>query len=695
MEKIELILQYSPWFIPLCLFLGVIYAAILYYRERHNDFSTVVRYTLASIRFLLVSFIAFLLLSPLIKRQSHQTEKPIIIFSQDFSSSILMNDDSTYYKTAYKQKVDSVLDILEKDYQVERLGFGQHVSRGHDQDFHQPYTDMGEMVEYIDDTYENRNLGAIFIASDGIVNKGTDPYYLSRDMMTPFYGVAMGDTTVKSDLKITAVQNNDIAYKGNKFPLEVDVSAVNANNEKSLIQVYKNSELLESKSITVDSRKWQKKFSFVFEASEKGMQQYDIRLKTIDSENNTMNNYQKVFIEVLESKQRVLLLGRRPHPDIAAIKKAIQKNPNYEIDVEMLSQWNKKPEAYNLVILHGLPSGGNREKVVIQQLKEIKVPVWFIIGTETDINTLNRFGNDLQVVDSKQEYEGIKGELNPYFTLFSINKYDKGILPAFPPLQSLYGKFKAIDDSRILVYKKIGDVSTSSPLWAFAKDEQQKYAITFGEGIWRWRIYNYIKENNHQMVDELIRKTVKYLVAREDKSRFRIDTKPRFSEFEDIIIRAELYNQSYELVNEPEVKLVIKDAEGNQYPYVMSRQDEAYEMKMENLSPGSYSFKANVKLGNEQFEETGTFVVEDVNLESLNTVADYNMLFRIAGQDQGDVITAHEINQIPEIIEKVDLKPVSYTMKEYVEWVHLKWLLIVLLVLLTTEWLIRKLNGAI
>lgn len=695
MEKIELILQHSPWFIPLCLILGVFYSGILYYRERHNDFSNTVRYLLAVTRFILVSFIAFLLLSPLIKRQRHQTEKPIIVFAQDFSSSIQMSKDSTYYKTIYRKKLDSVLNILDKNYQVERLGFGQDVFRGHDQEFTHPYTDMGEMMDYVNNTYENRNLGAVFIASDGIVNKGSNPFYKSQNMVIPFYGITMGDTTVKRDIKIAAVQNNDIAYKGNNFPVEVEVSANNAAGSRSAIQVYRNSELLESKTVSIDSREWQNKYSFVFEAREKGMQQFDVYLKPIDGEDNTMNNSQKVFIEILESKQRILLLGRRPHPDIAAIRKSIQNNPNYEVDVVMLNQLKEKPESYNLVIMHGMPFGGSREQSVLQQLTAAKVPVWFIPGPEANIQRLNRFGSDLQVDASKQEYEEAKGILNPNFTLFTVDKDDKGILPALPPLQSLYGKYKAVDDSRILVYRKIGNVSTSMPLWAFAKDQQQKYAVTFGEGIWRWRMYNYIKEENYRMVDELIQKTVKYLVVREDKSRFRIDTRSRFAEFENVIIRAELYNQSYELVNEPEVKLTVNDADGNQYPYVMSRQDDIYNLKINNLNPGNYTYTARVNLGNEQFEETGRFVVEDINLESMNTVANHNLLYRIATEHQGELLSSRGISRIPEIIDNAELKPVSYTVKEYVEWVYLKWLLIILLGLLTLEWLIRKLNGAV
>lgn len=694
MEKIDLILQYSPWFVPLCLILGAVYAGILYYRERHNEFGKNIRYLLAALRFLAVSFLAFLLLSPLVKKQSHESEQPVVIFAQDFSASIVQTQDSAYYKSEYLDKLNGISEELSDKYKLDFIGFSEGVTADTSHDFKGQMTNMGSVLEYVKETYENRNLGALFIASDGIVNRGRDPYYESKNIDFPLHTIAMGDTTRKKDLKIAEVRNNDIAYKGNRFPVEMDLKAVNANGQIATLMAYRDNKKVEQKQMKIDSDNWQETVSMTFDAEEKGVQEFKIQVKALSGEENQTNNTQKVYIEVLENKQRILILAANPHPDVAAIRRAIDKNPNYETKVRMLSRFWEKVQAYNLVIMHNLPAGGRKSNKIMDRVETNKIPVWFVVGRKTNLNILNNYGSELNIRVKKNKFEEVKGQLNPRFTLFKIPEDKKGLLPALPPLEGPFGDYKSADESRILAYRQIGDVQTSAPLWAFAKDNQRKYGVTFGVGLWRWRIYNYLENNNHKFIDELIKKSVKYLVAKEDKSRFRLETKSRFAEYETVTFEAELYNESYELTNEPEVKLKIIDSEGKEYPYVMSRERDAYELSIDKLSPGSYRYNASVNLGNERYTRNGGFVVEEVNMETMNTVADHHLLHRLANEHNGRVLSPQQLNEIPGFLEEAELKPELYTVKEYVEWIQIRWLLFVIIGLLTIEWLVRKLNGA-
>jgi hypothetical protein len=79
----------------------------------------------------------------------------------------------------------------------------------------------------------------------------------------------------------------------------------------------------------------------------------------------------------------------------------------------------------------------------------------------------------------------------------------------------------------------------------FSNDGRVKTAILTGEGIWRWRLEDFEKNENHDAVDELIGKSVQYLSAKDDKRKFRAyPAKNRFAENERITLNAELYNDS-------------------------------------------------------------------------------------------------------------------------------------------------------
>ncbi|MFO8086920.1 MAG: hypothetical protein R6T91_03815 [Bacteroidales bacterium] len=694
MEKFELILQQSPWFIPLCLLLGAIYAGILYYRDRHNEFSRTVRVLLMSLRFFVASFIAFLLLSPLVKTLSYESEKPTVVIAQDYSASLKMTRDSSYYQTAYLSNLRKTLDGLQSDYTLDTLSFGEATIQGFDSSFHHQYTDMGQVMDYVSTTYENRNLGAVIIASDGIINKGANPLYKARSLNAPVHVIAMGDTTNYPDLSIAAVRHNDIAYKDNKFPVEVSMRAEHVRGQEVVLRVYRNGKFLEEHSFEVSGKKWHQSKALTFDAEQKGIQSYSFRLSTLDEEKNKQNNSRKIFVEVLENRQRILLMGKRPHPDLSAIKRAVENNPNYTLDVVSSRQPEEALESYNLVILHGYPGRDNAGRGLLQRLESADIPLWFIPGPESNINYLNRFGRSVTVQAGKKAEEAT-GVLNTDFTVFSLPDKETDLVAGFPPLQSVYGKYRAADDSRILVYRKIGSVATSAPLWVLSDQGKRKYAITFGHGLWRWRIYNFLEKKNHQFIDHLISQTIKYLAVNADKSRFRFEHEPRYAEYEKVRIFAELYNKSYELVNDPEVQVNISDDQGKEYPYVMSRQEDAYALNLKDMKPGHYRYTAKTQLGGEQFEKSGYFVVEEVNLEEMNTKANHHLLYQVAGAGGGEVIKPTQVDRISQILEKQQLKPTTYTIKDYVAWIHLPWLLVLLIVLLSTEWLIRKLNGAL
>jgi hypothetical protein len=76
---------------------------------------------------------------------------------------------------------------------------------------------------------------------------------------------------------------------------------------------------------------------------------------------------------------------------------------------------------------------------------------------------------------------------------------------------------------------------------------------------------DYADHGNHNLFNELISKTVQYLSVKADKSFFRVFTKKIINENEAIDFTAEVYNQSYELVTEPDVTLILKDDKGKAY----------------------------------------------------------------------------------------------------------------------------------
>ena len=114
--SINIITELPIWLSVFCVLLGAIYAFLLYRKEeKFNEIAPWLIKLMAGFRFLLVTLLAFLLLSPFIKTLFNKVEKPVIIIAQDNSASILLNKDSVFYQNEYLQRIATLktsLDII-------------------------------------------------------------------------------------------------------------------------------------------------------------------------------------------------------------------------------------------------------------------------------------------------------------------------------------------------------------------------------------------------------------------------------------------------------------------------------------------------------------------------------------------------------------------------------------------------------
>lgn len=200
---------------------------------------------------------------------------------------------------------------------------------------------------------------------------------------------------------------------------------------------------------------------------------------------------------------------------------------------------------------------------------------------------------------------------------------------------------------------------------------------------------------NQEATDELINKTVQYLSVKGDKRPFRVSLpKNIFQDNEAITFDAQLYNANYELVNAPEVAMLIKDEEGKEYKYSFNKTEHAYNLNAGFLPVGNYSYEASARFGNATLNTQGKFSVSPLQLEDVRTRADHQVMYQLASQHQGNM---HHLNDMDKIAGEIDaanhLKPVLYDTFTTENAIHFKWILLLLLSLISAEWFIRKYLG--
>jgi len=692
----QIFLDY-PWWI---FFLGgilLVAVSFLFYRKdrKLEELNGSIKLLLASLRATLLVLLFFLLLKPFLKTLISETEKPLLAIAIDNSSSMLFTNDSLELRTI-KEKITALETSLGNQFKLDIFRFGDVVESSSNLDFSFKTTDASALTTTLKTNYTNRNLAGIILLSDGIFNRGVGADRAFNNLNAPVYTIAVGDSSVQKDLFLSNVRSNKIAYLGNDFPVEIAIGADFLENNKFELSIIKNGKNVYSETLSINSKKYFSKQVVFLPAKEKGLQEYQVYLKPLDGEKTQINNKQSIYVDVLDAQQKVLVLTESPHPDVAAFRLALSNNLNNKVDV-FLAKNPKAPENwndYNLVVLFQIPSQQNSTKWV-KKIAETNVPILFFTGNNTDYNQLSSLGKGLSIQSKTNSTQEVFAHLNPNFSAFTLNEEIINLIPSFPPVFAPFGDYKLGNNVQALLQQKVGPVKTGQPLLAFSEISGSKTGYFLGEGLWRWKMESFKKSNSHKPFDEFIQKIVQFLSAKEDKSRFRLTVKNQFFENENVLINAELYDQTYELVTASEVKLEIVDSTGKNFSFNMLAGTNIYTLNAGSFFPGVYQYTAATNLSGESFSKSGTFTIKALELEKNQTKANYNVLNNIAQNTNGGFYTIAQVDELAKtLINSDQAKPTIYTQEKFFDLINLRWIFFVLLVLVSIEWFLRKYKGA-
>jgi hypothetical protein len=694
--KFAVVTEAPAWYILLCVLTAALYAGVLYFRDKRlSDVAKWLRGLMTAFRFIVVFILAFLLLSPLLKSNSRKVEKPVIVIAQDASESLLIGRDSLFNRTEFPKKVEAITEALSEKYQVRTYSFGERFRDSAHFNYPDKFTDFSSLFEEIETRYSDQNLGAVIVASDGIYNQGQSPVYAAERIKAPVFAIAMGDTTIHKDLVLTKVVHNRIAFLGNTFPIEVVVDAHRCTGEKAVLTVSKGAQVLSSNPITIGADPYNITLPIELQASSIGLQRYTVALTVLAGESNVLNNRQDIFIDVLDARQKVLILAAAPHPDMGALKLSIESNDNYQVETSLADKFNKPLQGYNLVILHNIPSERSPSQKLLSDIAAANLPVFYITGSQGRFAAFNTQNTGLQIQANGGNSNDCEAIPNADFPLFNLSPQTQDYIPKLPAAQTPFGNFKSGNAVIPFMQQKIGTLKTDYPLWVFSQQGEHKVGIFIGEGLWKWRLHDFADHGNHDIFNELIGKTVQYLSVREDRSLFRVTAKTNYLENEPVMIDAEVYNQSYELITTPVVTIEIINADGKRFPSTFSLSGKGYRLNAGLMSVGEYQYEAKTKVGDKVYTQKGRFSVSPLLVEIANTTANHQVLYNLVKRHNGELFLPSETQKLIDALNKrEDIKPVIYNTRKLEDLINLWWIFGLVMLLLSIEWFMRKRNGA-
>lgn len=684
----------SGWWVPVCIILGILYAWLLY--RQPVSLGKNFRLGLAAIRAVVVFIIAMLLVSPLVKTAKYSPQKPLVLIAQDNSSSINTFKPTGFNAAQLVNNLSKLKQELGDKYDVQEFHFSKDLSNGLSDQFNGKQTDIANALHQLNNRFINQNIGALILATDGLYNQGNDPQYEAKNIKTSIYTIALGDTIAKRDLLIGNVNYNKTAFLGNDFEIEVLAAAYQSKGETMRLTVTEDGKQVYTQTIPVTAGDLRKLVPIKLTADKKGLRKYNISFAPIKNELSTQNNAETIYVDVLDARQKVLVLYQSAHPDITVIKQAIETNKNFEVKTSQLSDMaGIKLTDYSLIILYQTPAASSA--AVKSFITKGKTPVWYILGSQTDLQAFNTEQNNVKVNAGRMESQEVFALPEAGFSAFTLSDSSRKKITMLPPLLAPFGNYGTSTNTSVLLKQKIGAVATTYPLLAFSDEAGRRTAVLTGEGLWRWQLAEYQNYGNRNATDELLSQTVQYLTANANRQRFRVyPARNVFDEGENVILNAELYNDALELINTPDVKINLKNQAGKNYSFLFTRIGQSYQLDAGTLPVGEYNYTATTQNGPQLFKASGQLTVKSLNLETRQSAANHQLLNTIAKQSGGKMLYPAQISQLADMIRKNDnIKTVVYEDKHYSDIIDVKWLFVLILLLLSSEWFLRKREGEV
>ena len=679
--------EYSPWLIGLALVLGAVYALVMYSKD--SPWSKQTNIGLATIRFSLASIISFLLIGPMVHSLINNTERPVIALAIDNSESIALVSDSIGLTTLRSNLVELSKQLDDLGWDTNLITLGGEVNSIDEVQFTESRSDLTGLMRRVRQEHEGLNLAGVFLLSDGIYNSGYSPDLISG--LTPAYTVGIGDTTVLQDLSIIDIRHNKTVFQGNSFPVEVDVRNTGITSNRISIAVYQNGVIKDSYSTAIDPSKRIITHRFILEAEESGKQGYVIQITPNEAEFTRVNNRASFYFDVIEGKQKILIVAGTIHPDIKALKQGIEQNEHFEVD---LAKGGERDTDYDLIIFYQYPGWSVKRSDFNQLVKSTTTPKLVVVGLATDVNWLKANGViDFKLINRKGDF--VTAYLTNEFTAFSISPELSDWLPKNPPVSVAYGTLGVGADDNVMLRQQVGAVKTAKPLLYF-KNSDPKIGFLLAENFWRWRLDEYRLEGTHDKFNELITKTVQFLASKPDNRQFKMyPVKDEFEVGEPVLLNAETYNELFEPVFGNEVTLRIRqEGAANSSTFRFTPLPGSTQFNATDLEEGVYNFTAEVTLETKKHTAAGQFVIKKLDLEAVDLTADFKVLRSIAEKSQGKFYKVDQLDEFTDDLSAINAPSIIHSREKEQSLLNFYWVMLALLLLASVEWFLRKFYGS-
>ena len=673
--------QYLIIWILFFLVLSSLFGYFLYYYRVKQPAK--INLLLAIIRSLVFFLVLILLVNPSITRKVLSSQKTKLSVLVDNSSSIkFLKKDSLITHILGSLKNDKKLN---DNFKINYYSFGSTFKLSDTFSFDEYQTDISVPLERIS-KLQNNTIHPIILISDGNQTIGSDYQYTSIN--DPVFPIVVGDTSMNNDVRISQINVNRYSFINNKFPIETILQYEGIKPVKLRYSIENNGKVIFSKLLNFSEKNNSQILRNYIKATQEGLNLFKSKIEYLKNEKNIVNNSKIFQVDVINKQSQILIVSSFYHPDLGALKKAIESDKQRKVSIKIIGNDDIQINDYQLIVLY---QPTKEFDSLLNQLNSNKSSFFMITGSKTDWSYINNksLGINKKYINQLEKYTPV---FNTSFLTFSQKNIG---FENYPPLSDYFGEVLISIPHQTLLFQNINGYLSQMPLLINSNENNQKKVFLFGEGIWKWRSSSFQTYNTFKYFDRFIGNIILYASNNKIRDRLDIDIKSSYNINSEISINAFYVDENYQFDNRATLLFTLLNKNTNQkrtLPFSLS--NASYQLNLSSLDPGKYEYIISVD--GQNISKKGKFVVNDFFVEKQFTRANSDKLDLLAKKTKGELYFEDNYNLLVDrLVNDKKFEIQNRSIEIISNPINFRWIMILLIFLLSIEWLIRKYMGKV
>ena len=713
----QLIIDLDIWKVLLGFFL--ILFSFFVYRRSFPPLGAGRRFALAALRGGAFALLVLFMLDPALVLTSPESVDPFVIALVDVSKSMSVSDIGGGTRLGEALRGVEILRASLGKYRgvdfrtipfssglhpeiIDVAGISEAVGDG---------TDIAGSLRDAEAMFRNRNLRGIVLFTDGRITRGMTRFAAAPSI--PVFSIGVGDTLERPDISIVELSFDRVAYTGSRASVVASLEAPGFTEREIEVSLYEGDALLDRETVTAGSGPAAFDVTLRYTPVREGEHELRVEATPVEGEERFENNTEPFRIRVLKESLRVLYIDQHADWNFTFLRRIADESERIELDAVTafpgrgfalmpggerfdLPARAADLKRYDLLIV-------SDDRVFLTDPHNMSVVAEYIEGG----------GNLLLLADEHSPLIGadLPEGLLPVIPVgrrhIISGEFDIGIaasdaihplaiafegMQSPPPIPARVAGFEAAGAAHVPL--EMSDRRGRYPFLALQRSGEGVTAVLLGFPLWHWMLTDGEDVNAYEILFSAL---IPYLADGSRGPSLTVKmSRTVYRAGEPVAVTAYAREGRAAMDFRGEVRM----ADGGEdrltktflfEPDIMGRGYARTEIG--TLEPGSYIVTVTeTRPGGATVTGTAEFGVQGLSTEFLKTSRDMAFLRYLADLSGG---IAFELEDVAALPGALDLKEVVRERKETMEFRSSPLFLLATILLLSVEWLLRKLWGLI